>query len=46
MDGVVTATEDLTKRHGETTVVDRVSLQVGREEVYDLLRPNGTRKTS
>jgi len=37
---------DLTKRFGERTAVDGVSLEIGRGIVYGLLGPNGAGKTT
>jgi ABC-2 type transport system ATP-binding protein len=39
-------TDHLTKRYGETCAVDRVSLQVGRGEIYAFLGLNGAGKTT
>jgi ABC-2 type transport system ATP-binding protein len=36
----------LTKRYGERTVVDRLSMQVRRGEIYGFLGPNGSGKTT
>ena len=36
----------MTKRFGERTVVDRISLQVRRGEIYGFLGPNGSGKTT
>lgn len=36
----------LTKRYGDTTVVDDVSLQVGRGEIFGILGTNGAGKTT
>jgi ABC-2 type transport system ATP-binding protein len=38
--------QELTKRFGDFTAVDRVSFQVGRGEVYGWLGPNGAGKTT
>jgi len=40
------AVEGLTKRYGERTVVDRLSMTVARGEVYGFLGPNGSGKTT
>jgi len=39
-------TDALTKRYGETTAVDRLSLSINRAEVFGLLGPNGAGKTT
>lgn len=36
----------LTKRYGDKTVVDRLSMQVQRGEIYGFLGPNGSGKTT
>jgi ABC-2 type transport system ATP-binding protein len=38
--------EGLTKRYGEFTAVDRLTLRVGRGELFALLGPNGAGKTT
>ena len=38
--------EGLTKRYGERTVVDNLSMQVQRGEIYGFLGPNGSGKTT
>lgn len=38
--------QNLTKRYGENTVVDRLSLSVAEGEIFGLLGPNGTGKTT
>jgi len=40
------ATSELTRRFGETVAVDRVSLEVGRGELFGLLGPDGAGKTT
>ena len=45
-DGSVVHTQALTKRYGDRLAVDRVSLTVGRGEVYGFLGPNGAGKTT
>ncbi|HUG22436.1 ABC transporter ATP-binding protein [Piscinibacter sp.] len=45
-DGPTIAVEGLTKRYGERTVVDRLSMTVARGEVYGFLGPNGSGKTT
>ncbi len=42
---MIVATE-LTRRFGETVAVDRVSLEVGRGEIFGLLGPDGAGKTT
>jgi ABC-2 type transport system ATP-binding protein len=42
----VLATFDLTKRYRQRTVVDRVSITVGRGDVYGFLGPNGAGKST
>ena len=37
---------DLTKRYGQTTAVDRLSLSVGGGEIFGFLGPNGAGKTT
>ncbi len=39
-------TEELTKRFGPLTAVDRLTLSIGRGEVFGLLGPNGAGKTT
>jgi ABC-2 type transport system ATP-binding protein len=46
MDEIAIAAENLTKRFGDFTAVDRVSFQVRRGEVYGWLGPNGAGKTT
>lgn len=43
---LVIATEWLTKRFGDFTAVDAVNLQVRRGEIFGLLGPNGSGKTT
>jgi ABC-2 type transport system ATP-binding protein len=38
--------EELTRRFGDFTAVDRVSFQVGRGEIFGFLGPNGAGKTT
>jgi ABC-2 type transport system ATP-binding protein len=38
--------QDITKRFGDRTVVNRVALQVRRGEIYGFLGPNGSGKTT
>jgi ABC-2 type transport system ATP-binding protein len=42
----VVQTHELTKRYGDRLAADRVSLTVGRGEVYGFLGPNGAGKTT
>jgi ABC-2 type transport system ATP-binding protein len=37
---------DVTKRDGELTAVDAITLQVAQGEVYGVLGPNGAGKTT
>jgi len=46
MSETVISAENLTKRFGDFTAVDRVSFQVKRGEVYGWLGPNGAGKTT
>ena len=36
----------LTKRYGDSTVVDHVSFEIGRREIFSLMGPNGAGKTT
>ena len=38
--------QNLTKRYGENTVVDRLSLSVAEGEIFGLLGPNGAGKAT
>jgi ABC-2 type transport system ATP-binding protein len=46
MDDIAIDVRGLTKRYGERTVVDRVSLRVKRGNIYGFLGPNGSGKTT
>ena len=46
MNEIVIAADGLTRRYGEATVVDRVSFDVGRGEIFGVLGPNGAGKTT
>lgn len=46
MSGVALQTEELTKRFGNRTVVDRLSLRVERGDIYGFLGPNGAGKST
>jgi ABC-2 type transport system ATP-binding protein len=46
MSDIVIDVEGLTKRYGEKTVVDGLSMQVRRGEIYGFLGPNGSGKTT
>jgi ABC-2 type transport system ATP-binding protein len=39
-------TEDITKRFGELTAVDRINLSIGSKEIFGLIGPNGAGKTT
>jgi ABC-2 type transport system ATP-binding protein len=43
---LVIAIHDLTKKYGQFTAVDRVSLEVRRGEIFGFLGPNGAGKTT
>src|SRR3974377_857151 len=45
MDTII-QTQDLTKRYGSQTDVDRLNLQVARGEIFGFLGPNGAGKTT
>jgi ABC-2 type transport system ATP-binding protein len=45
-DGFVIETADLTKRYGDLVVVDGLNLQIEAGEVYGVLGPNGSGKTT
>jgi ABC-2 type transport system ATP-binding protein len=45
-DALAIDVQDLTKRYGERTVVDHLSMQVRRGEIYGFLGPNGSGKTT
>ena len=42
----VIAVDGLTKRYGKLTVVDHISLEVGRGEIFGILGRNGAGKTT
>ncbi len=46
MDGPVIQTQELTKRYGDFVAVDRLNLVVEPGEVFGLLGPNGSGKTT
>jgi ABC-2 type transport system ATP-binding protein len=46
MDDIAISTEALTKRYGERTAVDELTLEIGRGEIFGLLGPNGAGKTT
>ena len=39
-------TQELTKKYGDFTAVDRLSIELRRGEIYGLLGPNGAGKTT
>jgi ABC-2 type transport system ATP-binding protein len=43
---VVLETSDLTKRYGDRTAVNKLSVQIRRGEIFGLLGPNGAGKTT
>ena len=45
-DGDAVVTQDLTKRFGGFTAVDRVTMKIGRGEICGFLGPNGAGKTT
>lgn len=45
-DEIVIDVHKLTKRYGDKTVVDQLSMQVRRGEIYGFLGPNGSGKTT
>ena len=45
-DSAIIDVEGLTKRYGERTVVDNLSMHVQRGEIYGFLGPNGSGKTT
>ena len=46
MTEIVIAAEGLTKRYGTVSVVDRISFDVARGEIFGVLGPNGAGKTT
>jgi len=44
MEEATIVTKNLTKRYGDFTAVDNLTLEIGRGEVFGLLGPNGARK--
>jgi ABC-2 type transport system ATP-binding protein len=46
MSETVIAVQELTKRYGKATAVDRISFNVARGEIFGLLGPNGAGKTT
>ena len=46
MNDIVIEVDNLSKKFGDKTVVDRVSLQVHRGDIFGFLGPNGSGKTT
>ena len=46
MSETVIAARDLSKRYGDTTVVDRLNFEIRKGEIFGLLGPNGAGKTT
>jgi ABC-2 type transport system ATP-binding protein len=46
MSDKVIEVQNLTKRYGQTTVVKGISFSAGRGEIFGLLGPNGSGKTT
>jgi ABC-2 type transport system ATP-binding protein len=46
MDRVIIRTEELTKRYGEHTAVEKLNLEIKEGEIFGLLGPNGAGKTT
>lgn len=46
MDDIILSTKDLTKKYGSKTVVDNLSLEIKRGEIFGLLGPNGAGKST
>ena len=46
MSDIVISVRDLTKRFGDFTVVDRISFDVRRGEIFGVLGANGAGKTT
>lgn len=44
--GIVVATQDLTKKFGSFTAVDRLNIQIEEGEIYGFLGPNGAGKST
>jgi ABC-2 type transport system ATP-binding protein len=46
MPNTVLEVKDLFKKYGELVAVDRITFEVGKEEIFGILGPNGAGKTS
>lgn len=46
MENVILETKNLTKRYGNQTAVDDISLKIARNSIYGLLGPNGAGKST
>ncbi|MBQ4485623.1 MAG: ABC transporter ATP-binding protein [Oscillospiraceae bacterium] len=46
MEDIILRTTDLTKKYNNKTVVDGLSLEIGRGEIFGLLGPNGAGKST
>ena len=46
MEEAILRTNDLTKKYGSKTVVDNLSLEIRKGEIFGLLGPNGAGKST